>query len=144
MLRNINQIKYLPTLAFFLINITIIANPLPAIAQRKLSVYQGDIPGRNPGCSIISIDTLTNSPLGKEFLALTRGITPEQADSIITGSPTTPHWSVEGQADSFMQWVRTDGNRSVEIRLRFKYRRLNEFYLLMRNGDVACAITVEE
>ncbi|MBE9183977.1 hypothetical protein IQ270_04370 [Microcoleus sp. LEGE 07076] len=144
MLKNINQIKYLPTLAFFLINIIIIANPLQAIAQRRLSVYKGDIPGKNPGCSIISMESLTNSELGKEFLNLTRGITPEQADAIITGNPSIPHWSVEGLADSQMQWSRSDGNRSVEILLRFKYRRLNEFYLIMRNGDAACAITVEK
>lgn len=144
MLKNINKIKYLPTLAFFLINIIIIGNPLQAIAQRKFYFYKGDIPGRNPGCSIISIDSFTNSELGRELLTLEKSMRPAQVDANITGDPTIPYWTTKEGEYGSMRWSRENGNRSVELLLEFRYGRLNEINVIMRNGDAACVIRVEE
>jgi hypothetical protein len=144
MLKNISQIKYLPTLAFFLINIIIIGNPLQAIAQRKFYFYEGDIPGKNPGCSIISIDSFTNSELGRELLALEKRMSPEQVDANITGDPTTPYWAAREAEFGTMRWLRKNENRSVELVLAFRYRRLNQINVVMTNGDARCVIRVEE
>jgi len=144
MLKNISQIKYLPTLVFFLINIIIIGNPLQAIAERKFSVYEGDIPGKNPGCSIISIDSFTNSELGRELLALKKYMSPEQVDANITGDPTTPYLAAREAEFGTMRWLRKNENRSLELVFVFKYRRLDIIYVVMTNGDARCVLRVEE
>ncbi|MEG4007714.1 hypothetical protein QUA41_17645 [Microcoleus sp. Pol11C1] len=143
MFKKSNQIKCLPSLVFFFLNIFIIGNTLQAIAQRKLTVYNGDIPGRDPGCSIVSIDDLTNSKGGQQVLALEKGMTPEQVDEIISGSSTTPCWRAEGTEYGFMRWSAGNENRSVELSLGFRNRRLNEINMIYRNGGVRCVIGVE-
>jgi hypothetical protein len=144
MLKNLNQIKYLPSLVFFFLNIFIIGNTLQAIAERKLSVYKGDIPGRDPGCSIVSINDINNSKGGQQVLALEKGMTPEQVDEIISGSPTTPYWRAEGTEYGFMRWSAGNENRSVELSLGFRNRRLNEIDMIYRNSGVECVIGVEQ
>jgi hypothetical protein len=143
MLKQINQIKYLPTLVFFLFNLVLMGIPLQAIAQRKLFVFSGDVPGRRPGCSIVSIDQLNNSQTGREILALENGMTPQQVEAIISGNPSEPYRLIDGKEEGVMRWRAENGRRVMQLTLGFKNRGLNEIHLLLRSGDVDCKIGVE-
>jgi hypothetical protein len=144
MLKQIHQIKYLPAL-LILFNLVLIGIPLQAIAQRRLFIFSGDIPGRRPGCSIISIDNLSNSQTGRELLALEDGMTPQQVQAIISGNPSEPYRLIyDGAKEGVMRYSADKGRAGLKLTLGFRNNGLNAISLSVTDGNVDCQIAVED
>jgi hypothetical protein len=127
-----------------LCTIALAGDPLQAIGQRKLSILTGDIPGRNPGCSIVSIDRLNASRMGQEILALDKGMTPEQVDRIVSGNPSQTYWLISGTEYGVMRWYAEAEGHEIELLLGFRNRMLNAIDLIWKSGDRKCAIGVRD
>lgn len=114
-----------------------------AIAERRLSVVSGDIPGRNPDCSIVSIDRLNATRMAREILALEKGMSPEQVDAIVTGDPTERYGAIAQTEFGVMRWKAVTASHEIELLLGFKHQRLQEIDLIVRSGDTKCVIGVD-
>lgn len=127
-----------------LCTIAVTGVPLQAIGQRKLSILTGDIPGRNPGCSIVSIERLNVSRMGREILALDKGMTPERVDAIVSGNPSEPYWLISGTEYGVMRWYAEAEGHEIELLLGFRNRKLNAIDLVWKSGDRKCTIGVRD
>jgi len=144
MLTKIHQIKYLPVL-LILFNLVLIGIPLQAIAQRRLFIFSGDIPGRRPGCSIMSIDKLSNSQTGRELLALEDGMTHQQVEAIVSGNPSEPYRLIyEGSKEGVMRYRADKGSAGLRLTLGFTNNGLNEIHFSVTDGNVDCQIGVQD
>jgi hypothetical protein len=115
-----------------------------AIAERRLSVFTGDIPGRNPGCSIVSVDRLNAARMGRELLALEKGMSPKEVDAIVSGSPSEAYWLIPNTEYGVMRWSAVVEGNNIDLSLGFKNGGLREINLIWKKGNVRCSFGIED